>query len=449
MTSSIIRPAIEAGLKFPLGNEVVLPPENTFGVFVSVERSEKYSIGDLPFNIHGCIGYWTDDYSLMSDSQFTDKLIKVAYDATWNDSRRKYFPSIYIDLNAKYKVYCMQLPIMLIDKSTGKIGQLNKTFDNNEFGLIVENNKNKFQRATYLPGVFQNESWVNIARSLEEKAGIATADVSFYAYKCTIFSKKIVDYLLEPIVEFINTKYTNFVPYGTTNNHTIIDKSDHVRNLASIYNIGQIIKLGYPIHDRVITSIKQNLSEYVKKYTEAKLTEQEAAFLLLALLIFDLETELIKKIANNLIEYLNQNKNIDRNFELGEILYAINKSGVSMHPKIDADTNSDLDIFRYNWLSKSINPKYANYLVEKIILFIDKYRGFDETNYIAVEFEALATLYGISDSKTALEIEIYLPELLIKLVKTKNKYGLFTFKNGDARFDITGHVIDGIFALIQ
>ena len=62
-----------------------------------------------------------------------------------------------------------------------------------------------------------------------------------------------------------------------------------------------------------------------------------------------------------------------------------------------------------------------------------------ETNYLAVYFEAMMSLWGILGGDM---LEIILPVWILLLQRWKG--GLFYFKNGTARIDITGHVISGL-----
>ena len=52
-------------------------PENTFGVFVSVERNPP--LKDWPEEIHGCIGNWNDDFSEMNN----EKVIQTTFDVAF------------------------------------------------------------------------------------------------------------------------------------------------------------------------------------------------------------------------------------------------------------------------------------------------------------------------------------------------------------------------------
>ena len=88
-----------------------------------------------------------------------------------------------------------------------------------------------------------------------------------------------------------------------------------------------------------------------------------------------------------------------------------------------------------------------------------------ETNYLAVYFEAMMSLWGILGGDMLANI---LPVWVFLLrrwknglfsikngvfntqeIKTLRVFNLFYFKNGTARIDITGHVISGLQVLFQ
>ena len=357
----------------------------------------------------------------------------------------------------------MILPIKQIDNNSGIIIDTKAIFNNDHQGLIVEETDNNKNRATYLPGVFPNKSWEFIKNSLIQKAGITNSKIKFYAYDCKIYSMCIADYLIKPIQYFVNKHYTNFVPYSMINGHVIVDKSDYVRNLASIYDILKMEQYGYKITNKVYGAIINNIEYYKQKYRLDKNNMRQAsAFLLLDIYLTKSDDQYFEIIKSDLYnQIINPDSNIDVNFELGQILMAL----TTVNPKnnlleeklnqianIDIDQNTSIDIFRYNWFSKLVNNNdYKLILVDKIINFIDNHPEYNETNFYAVEFEALSTLYILmhNDSKIQSIVEKYISKLLIKLENRRNIFGLFDFKNGDSRFDITGHVLSGYYCLLS
>ena len=470
----ILNLAISSGLNFPIRRNYDFSnvihsrviPNNTFGVFVSVERSKNHTLKSWPGNIHGCIGYWDPNYNIMNNDLIIDKIISCANDSVWKDNRRSYFKkSIYVDLKCLFKIYFMLLPIKKINNESGEILNTKEIFNNNRYGLIVEGISDNQNRATYLPNVFPNESWEFIKKSIIQKAGISNSEIRFYAYDCKIYSMTVSDYFIRPIQYFINKHYTNFVPYKMVNDYIIIDKSEYVRNLAFIYDVLQMNQYGYSINNTVYNSITSNINYYKHKFNlDKKSMRQASAFLLLDIYLTntnDQYFEIIKSYLYDQIINPDFNNPIDINFELGEILMAlsiVDKKNNILAKKLNKipniDQNAPVDIFRYNWFSKLvINIDYPDYkliLTNKIIKFIDNHPQYDETNFYAVEFESLSTLYTlINDPKLQSLVEKYISELLIKLENRRNIFGMFHFKNGDVRFDITGHILNGYYALLS
>jgi len=123
---------------------------------------------------------------------------------------------------------------------------------------------------------------------------------------------------------------------------------------------------------------------------------------------------------------------------------------------------SRIDIFRYNWHAKLIsgisNNDYPATLTNYILTYIDKHNYSDETNYYAVEFESLSALYNklqespdykLQESPDYKLIEQKIGLLLTDLEKRRTKDGLYQFKNSESRLDITCHVLNGFYSLLE
>ena len=455
----ILNTAVESGLKFPISDidkeSLQLIPNNTFGVFVSVERFHK--LPKWPEEIHGCIGNWNDDFSTMDKTKIIDTIKKVSYDATWNDDRRKYFSmSIYSDINSKYKIYFMLNPVLKIDSETG-IMENNQKFNNKEYGLIV---RSESTRATYLPEVFPNSDWISIKKSILKKASSYNENGFFYAYKSKIILKTIYDYLTNDIRYFFNNSYGDFIPYEVKNNNIIVDKDQDVRNLASM---NDILKL--KLNNKTIEKIKLNCHYYKMKYLENPLKmRQSAPFLMLLISYFYPNDALVNSIYNFLVNEI-KTKTIELNFELGEILMSLacvnptmiidllNKQVEKIYREEKTKDIKFDDEFKYNWHlkilqnSQMITHPYFNHLMKKFIMYNKLYQD-KETNFIAVNYEIVTGLLkNMKDNKYQHILEQILENTIIELQKRKDKYGLYSFKDGTSRIDITGHVLNGIYNL--
>ena len=125
-------------------------PKNAFGVFCTIRRSQK--LPTYPEDIHGCIGYWSPDYSIVPPAKLLQHLIDVGRSAMYKDERRSYFPPFETDSNATIEIDFMLLPTISINPLSGQL-ENGDQFTNSKYGLIVSDNSN-MSRATFLPHVF-------------------------------------------------------------------------------------------------------------------------------------------------------------------------------------------------------------------------------------------------------------------------------------------------------
>ncbi len=137
-------------------------PKNAFGVFVTVKRNSK---------VHGCQGYWNNQFANLEPNNLYEHLLRVAHAAMWLDDRRFNFPSIETENKIVIEIDYMYLPIK----------KNNRQFSNVNLGIIIQDNEGR--RATYLPGVFPNESLDYIVESIKMKAGIIGNQFSLFSYK--------------------------------------------------------------------------------------------------------------------------------------------------------------------------------------------------------------------------------------------------------------------------
>lgn len=180
-------------------------PKNAFGVFCTVRRSQKLST--YPEDIHGCIGYWSTDYSIVPPAKLLQHLIDVGRSAMYKDERRTYFQPIETDPNAIIEIDFMLLPTIPINPVTGLL-ENGDQFANSKYGLIVSDNSN-MSRATFLPHVFSDTiSWQDIKGKVISKAGasISNTNNKFLAYQIKQIKARLFD-----IVEYIKSR-----PYRNT-----------------------------------------------------------------------------------------------------------------------------------------------------------------------------------------------------------------------------------------
>lgn len=464
--ADIVKIAIESGLKLNIknkknktDNKIIerFIPDRTFGVFVSVERSKYHKLKSWPEDIHGCIGYWDKEYNQLDNQTIINKIKEVAYSATWQDERRFYFKSIYLDIYAKYKIYFMLQDVFKINNETGTIENTNEIFNNSKYGLIVES---QGHHATYLPDVFPDEPWSNIKRSLLNKADIGNIrQVNFYGYRAHIVSKSLFDYLILPVKATIEKIYKDFIPYELVNNKVIVDVHQDVRNLGTIYDILKMEDYGYQLNNQVKQKMVNNVEYYVNKYQQNKDSnmKQASIFLLLNLDKLKIHLDVQETIVRDLLQNLDK---MEEDFELGEAIYALSTIG-----KIDKDNNifekiysskkvyepTKNDIFRYNWHTKCLRlfkTDYVKYLAESIKKIVSEFTDNEETNYYAVALEAMTSFYKYINSEAYDDFDKLIEKMII-LLNNRKRDGLYEFTNKTIRLDITGHVLNCYYNLAE
>ena len=62
----------------------------------------------------------------------------------------------------------------------------------------------------------------------------------FYVYQAQAKRTLTRDEVVDGIVGFVNRYYTDFIPYEVKKNHVVIDKTEYVRNIATMYDILQV-----------------------------------------------------------------------------------------------------------------------------------------------------------------------------------------------------------------
>jgi len=416
-----------------------IPPQ-TFGFFITIHRSHPLS--KWPNDIHGCIGYWED--KRMSKAAIIGKIPGIAHSSFFTDTRAQYHAiPLLEDPDARIEVSFMQLPLTPISGNR-------KTFDNEKYGLIVESDQG---RGTYLPKVFKTKNWGEISASLLQKAQVKKG--KFFQYETsviegklrTIFDREYLDWIAQEYLIFMELNYGDFVPYMVESGKVIIDKTENVRNCATLCEL-----LDFPVSKNLGAKIRRDIKYYVAKSKNSNM-QQANAFLIMAMAKIDGKvSQTLVDICDDLYKNLD---GMDAQFQLGETLIGLHKVCPRikelahwqkwMEKRLEGlDMRID-NIFEYNWqakflfeIRKDIPAKaHAVELLRRLIGL--KITADMETNYLAVYFEAMMSLWGILGGDMLPNI---LPVWILLLQRWKG--GLFYFKNGTARIDITGHVISGL-----
>ena len=424
-------------------------PKNVFGVFSTIRRT--HTLKSWPIDIHGCIGYWDNNFNTLSTSDLYSNLLRISYDSLWTDDRKTYFKPIETDPNSIQELDFMLNPIYSINKDTGIISQLNEPFTNSKFGIIIQS---KLQKATYLPNVFPNISWNDIIISIKQKAGITSDDYDLFAYKIKQIKSCFINILTDKIFSYIclfnfsrllldNMKIDLKYPfiYSYKNETFYWDDKDDVRNISTLIDIYKYINLYTNIStntelyiiEQKILNILNNIKDY---------SSQSLSFLGYIIPIFNVnKDQFCQKLSHDL-------PSAEDEFEKQEIIIGLNQAGCKIN-EYDFVYNLDDSIFKMNWVIQAIisynkipSDELVNILERKIneILFNKTI----ETNFIAVAFESICFVYR-STHKVNLLNKIF--ELLFELEKRKNSNGLYTFLDNTVRIDISNHVYNGLFEL--
>ena len=474
MKSNLLDIVISSGLNFiiPELNNYQDIPNNVFGLFITLKRSKYDKLDEWPEDVHGCIGNWNTSFKNMENNDIMENITKLSNSATYSDSRNSHFDTIYQDAHAEYNLTFMLNPIVVIDNKG--ILETGTPFNNVDYGIIVEDSNGN--KATYLPDVFPGKSWDYIKKRLLKKAN-SKANTKFYAYKTKKYSKKIIELFDKEYLTIYKKKfytvitkyYGDFIPYILENVgdsvEVLVDKSQYVRNIASI---NDILNLDLDLNDTLKQKIVENLNYYIVKFNKNnRKMRQASSFLIIALKYLDIENSTISTICDYLYQSISD---LEPKFELGEVLISL----CIVCPRIDILLEQQekmlkslkgeyniRDIFEYNWHAKYLYTlykyfkqkvikntsflKHVNLLLKRLVEM--KNNDIDDkiqTNYLAVAFEAFSSLKPLVSGNILINVDNSLLDLFTKLSK-RNNDGVFTWYNKKtARIDITGHVMNGI-----
>ena len=144
-------------------------------------------------------------------------------------------------------------------------------------------------------------------------------------------------------------------------------------------------------------------------------------------------------------------------FARNEILIGLNKAGCSttrlVRYRDNLTFNSESTIFKMNWIIQALISFNKIISSELILIFKTKINTIlknikeIETNYIAVAFEGLCFVQKANPNKETISM---LFQLLFELETRKNNNNiLYNFIDSTARIDITGHILNGFYQLIN
>lgn len=461
----------------------LLNQNKVFGVFVTIKRSQKHRRNTYPFDIHGCMGYWDPNKEVMDPDMFLNMLRRRTDDAAYKDDRRSYFSkNLFLDSEATVEVTLMKKPLIAIDSTTGRLMSTSTIrpkdmfFSNENYGLLFES---KQHTATYLPHVFHNTQWSQIARDLMSKAGLHAglhagfhdhSATSFWAYEAVVTDQKLGfglsdrRLLTELVVRPVNNtvigamKQIEFLPYErqTQNGLFQADPSETVRNLGFLFDL-----MSVPITMELFEMLMRFYRFYRNHYNIHD-DDWTKIFDVLVRDRLDMTTQEDKKDLERKLDMF------EEEFELGEAIYAIGNTKLTrlrMEKMLENDITQRRglkvqDVFRLNWHALALTrfDKYSfprredlernlAILLEQIVTS-DALRDANdsatylETNFLVVLLEALSSLQFYRNT----DFILYVFEKV--MTRRDPKDFLLNFGNSSARLDITGHFFHAVHFLL-
>lgn len=291
-------------------------------------------------------------------------------------------------------------------------------------------------------------------------------------------------YIISNSVDSIKSLFQqlNYVPYKVQRDGTVKkDESEYVRNIATLHDLLRFnIKDDDTLYQFILDNLKtlqSSVNVSISPSHEKFIGYSALAFYLLCLLhLRDKEKLEYEELVNNIKNFLFENleKITDTEFELPECLIALcycfptEEEKTILYEKLykllkesQQKPNLRKGIFQKNWIAKymytlyqttglpsGFNMIYVTNLKKQMIDFCKKFQNQDlETNKIAVCFEGLSSLLYLTPHDTETFYSVL--ELLKQLNKRRKDDFLFYFLNETARIDITGHVLNGYYVLLQ
>ena len=432
-------------------------PLQCFGVFVTARRA--IPLPRWPEDIHGCIGDWNPEFREESRDLLLEKACEVGYKAVWHDDRRKAFSrNILQEPESILELDFMMLPVIPVDPLTGRLTTNEKLFDNSIYGLLVESPTGK--KATFLPHVLPKTSWKNLKQSLFEKAGSQSG--RFFAYTIRQIKTPIGTFCeSENVALCLKTNFKKmlfqqirpsypFFPLHFQEEKFAYDKTreEDVRNAGLLLDMVEAFQAGVPF----TKAQEKYLSQMIGATARMPISDQAKAFLLPGLSAMGYRTEYL---CQHLVKQL---RSMERQFQFGETVVGIAKGGckylllpyrsylLQSYPLEKAD-----DLFQINWDCQALVAMQKKLLPKSVLeslLNVLKANTINETtftNILAVAWEAVQTVYPFCSLYYKKQLDFYRLYICWLLQqRTDERYPtVYLMVRGDARLDITSHVLGG------
>lgn len=436
---------------------------NAFGIFTTIRRSNTISV--WPQNIHGCLGYWEDNFRALLQKDLYAELLRVSHDAIYADDRRNSFGPIQTDSNTYVEADFMMRPIYVIDPITGVLrNNRSQIYSNDIYGVIIQT-KDGNKKATYLPNVFPHMSWPKILASVQSKANIGEKEeFTVYAYKVKqvkarlnslftnrVFSDISITRFMRFLTDTMNPAYKYPIVYSCSKDG-LKWEDDDVRNISVMsdvlkYNVlypNILRKKDVLIIENKIWDMLQNMDHY---------SSQALSFLghIYSKYSSSPNKQKVRGVFCN--KLLQDWPNADAEFAKPQIMIGLRDANcdIKLPPLTCKPSDS---IFKLNWTIQAVRPIPLNWieiLKNKITNTVLKNVKAVETNILAVAFESiccvLATTHTQQTSYPPLISILF--ELFYELEQRKKETCpvLYAFLDQTARVDITGHVQNGLYSL--
>lgn len=402
-------------LKLPVPKNISTKeiPANTFGVFATIRRSLK--LNEWPEDIHGCIGYWSNDYSTITPKEIISHLMDVSNSAMYTNDRRNKFPPFETDPNTSLEIDLMLQPLIPINPTNGLLSN-GTVFDNDKYGLIFEN-KATGKRATYLPNVFINQKWEKIRDDLIAKSRTNTPSKinntthKFYAYEIKkLLNEKTGKYETIHIkffdivsnVQYIKYLETTFsknllkiitkskrIPYEITGTGIVYKENELIRNFSVLETLIRCSTNNNKQLPITITKLLIPIITNFQKLLPNNDYQAQANYITLAIMWNKSvhKTYQVPIIAKTIAKLITRIPNAEPAFERGQIVLAIleyynytnmNSSGrykfiesiIKLYenenypPLGNNKNNNNIDnVFKMNWDSQALCSMLNNYNV--------------------------------------------------------------------------------------
>ena len=469
-----------SGLEIPIDQDIIPKvmdtiPDSCFGVFVTARRThEFYESYNRKIKHHGCQGYWDINFLELSKDEILSKIQTASINTTSNDNRKNRFKKeIQQDIRANYEINFMIGSPTIIDVKTGRL-ETGEIFNNADYGVLFIGDENK--RATFLPRVWINKCWAELKTKLRTKAGSET-EGKFYAYKTisykdgisSILDQSYLKFLTQGFIKYIEENYQDVVPYQrNSENITTTNINKSVRNLLTTH---VILRSQHNITQKTADKIKSDL-EYYYQLFDLNNKSMRYAGSVLAMSLKGIGAGGVDDICAYLYDHVDENWSVlERKFELGKTMLSLSECCPRMNSLLSVEQkmykqigsesgNNKADIFQCNWHAQylhSLNTNHnemcadhAKLLLNKTINIIDNFGKDPELNYVVVALETLASLYSLMSYETdKIKLLNYLLYVFCAANKKHYKDGLYCFKNGDARIDLTTHAINSYTTMTE